>query len=424
MSKIGSLVSGNNWLNQFRSIIFNLADKLLKIVHKSRKFQIHDFDQLRLSEERTRLAVQAAALGTFEHDLVTNELILSKRCYEILGINLNRQVSFEEYIANLHPDDLATTIEAINKAWNKSSQGKYFAEYRFIGIDDKKIHWIEASGQTFFDSKGKPIKVIGIIQDIEERKKAIEYLNEAKKAAEEANQTKNLFLANVSHEIRTPLSCIVGAVSLLKSSQLINDKENEYIEMISRNACNLMHLIEDLLDIAKIESGKISIEKSNISFFEFMHEVISSINFLAKKKDIDVLIEYWDEPPCVIYTDEKRLRQILINVLGNAVKFTDSFGKVNVKISMIYPNLAKSHETKINFLITDTGCGISQKVIPRLFQPFSQANRSYSREDKGTGLGLALSRKLARFLNGDVQLISSEEGVGSTFLITIGVEEI
>lgn len=229
--------------------------------------------------------------------------------------------------------------------------------------------------------------------------------------AEQANSIKSLFLANMSHEIRTPLNAILGFVSLLKNQDLSKDEELRYLEIIERAGFSLTTIINDILDISKVEAGKLEIEKANCSLNQLIKDLELLFSLRCQEKGIDLKFNKKSLPDEVV-TDPTRLKQILINIIGNAVKFTNR-GGVYVMFYMDGDRLICK--------IEDTGIGVSSENVKKLFQPFSQVDLSIRKKFGGTGLGLVMSKRLAQLLNGDVILVKSQVSQGSTFLVSVKV---
>ncbi|XGC81365.1 response regulator [Bdellovibrio bacteriovorus] len=236
-----------------------------------------------------------------------------------------------------------------------------------------------------------------------------------RKQAEQANKLKSLFLANMSHEIRTPLNAIIGFSEILKDPNIPEADRQSYVDIIHRTGENLTRIINDILDLSKVEAGHLEIQKSSFALPAFLEEIRSLITSKSVKKNLHVEFRQLNDVPHTVYTDQLRLRQILTNILGNAIKFTDS-GSVIMTYEVLYGSLV--------FTVRDTGVGIPQEKIPVLFQPFTQIDNSLSRKYEGTGLGLVLSRRLAQMLGGNVSLENSRVGEGSTFVVSIQLEEI
>lgn len=234
-----------------------------------------------------------------------------------------------------------------------------------------------------------------------------------RRQAEQASQLKSLFLANMSHEIRTPLAAIIGFSDLLKDSQLSESERLQYLNIIQRTGENLTRIINDILDLSKVEAGHLEIEPSSVSLSTLLDDIHVLMVARAHGKPIHIEFNRRGIVPDTITTDPLRLRQVLTNILGNAIKFTDQ-GYVRMTYEVSGPNLL--------FTIKDTGVGISAEKRSLLFQPFSQVDSSVSRKYEGTGLGLVLSRKLAEMMGGTVLLEESDPGKGSTFTVRIGLD--
>lgn len=235
-------------------------------------------------------------------------------------------------------------------------------------------------------------------------------LNKSKEDAENANQAKTQFLANMSHEIRTPIGAIIGFTEIMKDTQSSEEENAKFMGIIHRNSQHLLRLIDDILDLSKVEAGKMAIEQVEFSFTEFLLEFKSYFAFKAAEKNIQFDCKIIGAIPEKLNTDPVRLKQILANVVGNAIKFTH-VGGVTLFVEFQFPHLV--------FTVQDTGVGISPEQATKLFQPFSQADSSTTRKFGGTGLGLVLSRKLAQLLGGELVLEQSAPDQGATFVIRV-----
>jgi len=242
-----------------------------------------------------------------------------------------------------------------------------------------------------------------------------EELTDAKEKAEIANQAKSRFLANMSHEIRTPLSAITGYAEILLNQKNSPDERRNFIDTIWRNGRHLSLLVDDLLDLSKIESGKIDIIKQPLKLSEIIDESMSALSIRAQEKGISIDVSWQKDLPEDIISDPILLRQILINIIGNAIKFTEN-GRVSISTSYTFH---KECSNILEFIVEDTGCGIAEEAQAKLFEPFAQGDPSTSRKYGGTGLGLILSRSLARALGGDVVLIRSNSKIGTIMKISI-----
>ena len=232
---------------------------------------------------------------------------------------------------------------------------------------------------------------------------------------EAANQAKNLFLAVMSHEIRTPLNVIMGAAEMLCLPGLLIEERRDYEARIKRNVILLARLIEDILDLTKIEAGMVDIVKVETQFEELLADVATHMRQAAEAKGLSFFLKELSPLPQMLFTDPIRLRQILINIVGNAIKFTAT-GSVSVALK------AEHEDNKLHVLVSDTGKGITAEEAAMIFNPFTQTDASYTRLYGGTGLGLDLARRLAKALGGNVVLIKSKPGEGSVFEITVALE--
>jgi PAS domain S-box-containing protein len=272
-------------------------------------------------------------------------------------------------------------------------------------------HWIRAVPEVrHFDV----VAWLGTCTDIHDRKLSEARLLEAQKVAVEANLAKTSFLANMSHEIRTPMGAILGFTELMLAPNQTEEDRLNAITTIRRNGQHLLYIIDEILDISKVESGHLETENLEINFPSLMEEVKTFLGVQAKSKGLGLEFYLEGAVPEVIHSDALRLRQILLNIIGNALKFTEK-GKVSVYASW------DERQSQMLVRVNDTGIGIDETYLHRLFQPFAQMDYSTTRRFGGTGLGLALSRKLAQALGGDVTLACSEPGKGSTFEIRIEV---
>lgn len=256
-----------------------------------------------------------------------------------------------------------------------------------------------------------------MIQDITKEKSSEEELKATRYAAEAANQAKTNFLANISHEIRTPLGAVLGFADLLSSHKISEQERLQLYERIRRNGDQLSSLINDLLDLTKVEANRLELEAIDVDFPELLNDVRETLSIKASEQSVSLAFTVDGEVSSHIMSDPTRIRQILINIINNAIKFTPSGGHVEVIVSQTMV----SELAKIAIRVRDTGKGMSQEQMGKLFQPFTQADASTTRNFGGTGLGLFVSQRLARLLQGDLVVEHSELNVGSTFLISFAV---
>ncbi|MES2966145.1 MAG: MHYT domain-containing protein [Bdellovibrionota bacterium] len=326
------------------------------------------------------------------------------------------QVGREEITNLSFSDILGERYEANKEHFAKALRGESVTYERKTASAGRHAIMSITCVPEFDDHEKKTVKGFIIVATEVSKYKEIEgELKAAKEAAEVANATKSAFLANMSHEIRTPLGAILGFSELMMSEAMSASEKVNNVEIIKRNGKLLSNIINDILDLSKVEAGKLQIEKTEVKILALLNEVASLMNLEAQGKGIKLTISSEGAIPSRVITDPTRLKQILFNIIGNAIKFTER-GSVDVKVQLVP---SRSAGTKLAFSVKDTGTGISTDQSARLFEPFMQADVTTTRKFGGTGLGLVLSKKLAAALGGDVRLDASSPGEGSTFVVTI-----
>lgn len=277
---------------------------------------------------------------------------------------------------------------------------------------DGRITWVDTSKLPLRDHDGKIIGTFGISRDITEKKRAEETLRRAKEAAEAASRAKSEFVANMSHEIRTPLNAIIGMSELLLDSDL-SPSQRDYAETILEAGGSLLTLLNDILDFAKIEAGKVELVPVTFDLREGVGSMMKSLAVRAHSKNLELAYRVAADIPATLIGDFSRLRQVLVNLVGNAIKFTEE-GEVVLDVS---PERLTSEQVTLRFSVRDTGIGIATNKLNQIFDEFEQADKSTTRRYGGTGLGLAIARRLTRMMGGGIE-VESREGAGSTFSFT------
>lgn len=374
---------------------------------------------LRLSTQRLQTAAEATGFAAISVNMHSGEIELSPEFNRIVGYSEDHDFEMVPGVvpAFVYPEDAATVLRHYRDAQRLTNEnGAAGCDYR-IQRPDGEIRWVRLRTKTLFSDKGEPVQIIGTLLDITQQHDTEEELKEARDRAEAATASKSEFLANMSHEIRTPMSAILGYADIL--SQHLRDPDDlNCVSIIRSNGTFLLDIINDILDISKIEAGKIELSKKVFRIDQLVSDLQSLINVRAVERGIGFSVHVDGLIPERIKTDPKRLKQILINLIGNAVKFTESGF-----VKMIIGHRAHADAPQMHFDIIDTGIGISEQDQNKLFQSFSQADTSVNRKFGGTGLGLMISQRLARMLGGEIE-VESTLGIGSTFSLTIAIEQI
>jgi len=381
-------------------------------------------DALRRSESNLARAQAMAHLGSYSFDTRTGEIYWSEELKAIWKYEPGPMFSFETVVSRIHPEDRKRILEALRNA----GQGKhpFNSEYRIVKPDGS-IRYVHDRGEISLDGNGTPIRIFGTLQDITDRKLMEEQLLKAKEAAETANRAKGDFLANMSHEIRTPMNAVLGMLEMLLETSL-TDEQREYLQLAHASAESLLSIIDDVLDFSKIEQNKLELEKISFELESLITHIINLLSGKAGSKGLKLAFHIEKGLPLTFIGDPVRLKQVLFNLLGNAIKFTRE-GEVTLSVEAYMPSERNSalsnpdseEEIMLLFKVKDTGIGIPPEKLTRIFDSFTQADASVTREYGGTGLGLAISSQLVELMGGRIW-VESEVGKGSTFYFTVRVK--
>jgi PAS domain S-box-containing protein len=381
---------------------------------------------LRKTTDRLALALRSGAIGCWEWDMVSNTIIWDERMYELYGVTkqADSPVVYDIWSNAVHPEDLANTNALLQIAISETIE--YDAEFRVVH-PDSSIHFIKAYGTILKDAQGNPESMIGINFDISALKYSEAQLLLANQELLQATRLKDEFLANMSHELRTPLNAILGITEGLMEEVFggLNQQQKNILQTVENSGNHLLELINDILDLAKIEAGKLTLDCKVTSINQLCQSSIMFVKQQAMQKQIKlemhVLSGILD-----LELDERRIRQVLINLLNNAVKFTPEGGSITLEVTLesAIDDLTDGTPTQwIRFAVIDTGIGIDPKELKKLFQPFIQIDSALNRQYDGTGLGLALVKRIVELHNGRVS-VTSEVGVGSRFEVALPCIEI
>lgn len=372
------------------------------------------------TQDRLRLAVDAAQLALWEWDMEGGKVFLTERWSVMLGEpQLPSELSFATLQHRVHPDDLFGVRKAL-VATVKGAAERYSVEHRVRTATGWL--WVESHGMvTGRDMLGRATRMIGTLADISGRKAAQAEMQKARELAESASRAKSEFLANISHEVRTPLNGILGLTQLMAGSQQSPDQA-EYLRLVDSSAKSLLGLLNDVLDFSRIESGKLVFEQIPFELQAWVEETVAPHLITARDKGLRLIVRIDDHLPPRVVGDPGRLRQVVSNLLSNAVKFTER-GEIELAIQQVQ---AGGQTCRLRFEVADTGIGIPPEKHATIFEAFSQADSSTTRQYGGTGLGLAICDRLVRMMGGRIQVLSLP-GKGSVFafdaLFGVGADE-
>ena len=343
--------------------------------------------------------------------------------------------TFEEHRKQIHPDDYDLWEGTVKRSAETGSYQNF--EFRNVLPDGTSRH-LHATGRCIKNAAGKVVEMVGTAQDVTEAKRVEREMRQtiaamkqvkaelesARDSAEAANLAKSAFLANMSHELRTPLTAILGFAGLLLDEPLSLGDQQSYLATIRRNGEHLLTLLNDVLDLSKIEAGGLRVERIECDPTHVVADVLSLMRRTAAEKRLQLHVFYRTDMPTRIHTDPTRLRQVLMNLLGNAIKFTRQ-GEVRIEVGLELgkPGDGSPAGGVLRFDVLDTGIGIEAAAMEKLFEPFTQADASTTRQFGGTGLGLTISRQLVELLGGELTATSEPER-GSCFTFTVAVGKV
>lgn len=374
------------------------------------------------AENSLRFVLDAAEIGVWERDLIENKLRVSEQSEKLLGFLPGSMGNDpEKFDSCVHPDD----VSIISSAAERAIADRLPAKVKFRVIwPDGSVHWLYSFCECEFSLDGMPIRLRGVSLDITETQAlAIELkeltadlekkIDERTQELRVATEAKSRFLANMSHEIRNPLNSVTILAKLLEIGDLDEDKRKEFLHRISSATNSVANILDEVLDFSKLEAGQLTLESSPFNPADILNDLRALFEQRAEDKGIQIEFSPID-CGCILDGDGSKLKQILVNLLGNAIKFTES-GSVLIET---HHQRTENNRLELTFDIIDTGIGIDTEVIPSLFHPFTQADNGITRKFGGTGLGLSISKNLAELMGGKID-VKSTRGLGSTFGLTV-----
>lgn len=374
---------------------------------------VKNVTDIRNTEKLLQKAQQMANIGHWNLDLQKNELTWSDETYRIFGLKPQEfSATYEAFVERIYPDDR----DAVNDAYTRSLQLRepYEIDHRVIRPDGE-VRYVHERCEHRYDKEGNIIGSIGTVLDVSKQVESEQELIAAKEKAESANNAKSLFIANMSHELRTPMHAILGFSNRMAHDENLTPEQQKNLAIINSAGSHLLGMINEILDLSKIESGNMVVEKESFELTELLNEIRDLMQFKAKDKHILCSFTAEEKVPQYIKSDKSKLRQVLINIIGNAIKFTQ---KGEIGISIAYTGKKNSSAGDLLIDVSDSGCGIKASMLEEIFKPFVQDSVS---KEGGTGLGLSISKKIIHLLGGEIRA-ESIEGKGSVFHLRIPVE--
>ncbi|MRW84763.1 response regulator [Pseudoduganella sp. FT26W] len=381
------------------------------------------------SEERLQIASSAAAIGIWDWNIVTGQMVWDEQMYRLHGMEGEKlENPFQMWRSMVHPDDAIPTEMLLQQALNGAAE--FDIEYRLIWPDGS-IHYLKADGMTFRDGQGHAMRMVGVNYDVTASRTAEQELvrhrvhleelvaertnalSVAVRQAQAANRAKSTFLANMSHELRTPLNSVIGFSRLMADSKNMLPEEKRNLAIIHRSGQHLLTLINDILELSKIEAGRAVLQTEVVHVNDMLQEVMDMVSMRAVQTGVELVLDSVGLPVSA-RVDGTKLRQVLLNLMSNAVKFTAQ-GKVTLKVR----GVSRNGHCELAFAVIDDGPGIAEEDQLRIFEPFIQAEGPGAKE--GTGLGLTISREFVQLMGGTLALHSTP-GHGSTFYFTVAVQ--
>jgi signal transduction histidine kinase/CheY-like chemotaxis protein len=388
-------------------------DKLRSSVHRESNSRLLAEEALDETRDRLELAVEAAGLALWDWQLPSEQVFLTARWGEMLGdISMDGYWATADLRERIHPED-RPRLKALLQEFLSGRLTRAEAQFRVRTADGWL--WIESHGMVAeHDSQGKPLRLMGTHTDISARKRVEEESQRARTMAEQASRAKSEFLANISHEVRTPLNAVMGLTRLLMDSPL-TEEQRSWLDLMDSSAHALLGLLNDVLDLSRIEAGKLEIEKVPYRLHETLEELSTLYAGQTAAKSMTWNLELADDLPDMVEGDPGRVRQVLANLLSNAIKFTPKGGRVGVSARV---KTGDPKQQLLQLQVKDTGVGIAKSHQATIFDAFTQADASTARRYGGSGLGLAICAKLTALMGGKIAL-ESELGQGSTFTVTL-----
>jgi PAS domain S-box-containing protein len=366
-------------------------------------------EQLRESEARLELAIRAGALGIYDYNLANDTTSWDKRVRDLWGITADETVTYQTFLSGVHPEDRARTLRALEESLGPQSKGTHAAEYRVVHRGDGSIRWISSTGTVFFEG-GRAVRLVGIVQDITDRKRAELDLARSAEELRRADERKDAFLATLSHELRNPLAPIRNAAHILAFPNLKDEQVKWARQVIQRQTSHMASLLNDLLDVARITRGKFVLRKERVTVASIVESAVEAARpLLDEKHHVLQLSLPTNTQMCEV--DPLRISQVLSNLLSNATKYTEPHGRIELSVW--------TEGSALQLSVKDNGIGIPPEALDQIFAMFWQVNGAPEHSGGGLGIGLAFVKNVVELHGGTIAARSDGPGRGSEFVVSL-----
>lgn len=371
-----------------------------------------DVSARKMADERLANAARFANVGLWDWNIVTGDLYLSDKIAPLFGYKEGElETSYDNFLKAVHPDDRALVSDAVDNCVKNGAE--YNIEHRVVWPDGS-VRWLHESGDVMRADDGSPLNMLGVARDITSRKDAEKQLIQAKLAAETASQAKSEFLSRMSHELRTPMNAILGFTELMMElgEDPLTENQRESLNIIQGAGRHLLDLINEVLDLAKIDAGKLQLACNDVDWRAVLKQSVELTRPSLDKQGLSLIDEIASEGPAIVKADEVRLRQVLLNLLSNAVKYNRPQGSITLRSTIADTGMLRIE-------VTDTGEGLTEAQIGELFEPFNRLTNGGA-STEGVGIGLVISKRLMELMGGDIG-VQCVPGEGCTFCLELPI---
>ncbi|MGQ7856647.1 ATP-binding protein [Pedobacter sp. WC2501] len=385
-----------NYARIFLNPVFNEKAEVSAIIVSAIDVseQVIALKELERAYDQVSLSKLAAQLGTFDMDLKTGTMEWDQRCRELFGISHDSEVTYDkDFLTGLHPDDRERIQAVITSLFNKEeSNGNYDVEYRTVGVQDNKVRWVRAKGKVYFDGDDRPVRFIGSVLDITDKK--------------HEEQLRNDFIAMASHELKTPLTSLLACLQILERKAGKSEQDDSLLKQAGKQVVKMTRMINDFLNLSRLESGKLNLNLTEVAMSSLIKDVVFDVNQIHP--GVRILVSDYDDISLLM--DREKIEHVLLNLVNNAIKYSDPGMPIHINCS--------ADSSTVTVSIRDEGIGINPKDQDKLFDRYYRVESPDARYVSGFGIGLYLSREIVYLHKGTIW-VESEIGSGSTFYFTL-----